>query len=166
MQTALQGVYTDNWYWNYNRYHQNQNRWYNTSSGQYNKNNTKHPAGDLASHWSWDHSMKKSVHIHTSYQNNGDKDINPVLADAVAKSDRSKNVFTWSDITPFDMSTILSSIYIVTYSNYLFKYFGAEIARIELARQMPQGHFDHIKALTKGSYIRGKFVPNRHPNVQ
>ena len=103
--------------------------------------------------------MKKWVHIHTSYQKNGDKDINPVLVDAVAKSDRSKNVCTWSDITPLNMSTIISSIFIMTYSKYFCKYFGAEIARIEMARQMPQDGFDHIKALIKGSYIRGKFVP-------
>ena len=58
-------------------------------------------------------------------------------------------------LSPIDVRTILSSMQIMIHNKHFCRYFGREIAKIELSNQL-----EVLLALTKGSCLGCKFVPN------
>ena len=156
VETTLQGEHAEHWDWNCKN-----GQWHNTKSGKTKGDKTRHPAGNLPNHWTWDESKTTWVHNVTNYSmKKGCKDINPAFAEVIANMSTKTNACTWTNLSPLDVRTILSSIYIMAHNKHFCKYFGREIAKIEWIRQIPSNQLEVLLFLTKGSYVGCKFVPN------
>mmetsp|Transcript_9610 Transcript_9610/g.13423 ORF Transcript_9610/g.13423 Transcript_9610/m.13423 type:complete len:656 (-) Transcript_9610:280-2247(-) len=105
--------------WKWRPYTQHAGVWHNSSTGEYNADNTVHPEGDKPEHWKWNVCLNKWVHTMTGYSKYGPSDQNPA------------NVLSWNNMSPRDWSTAISSILLMTHSKHFCENFGQQIADLQ-----------------------------------
>ena len=130
------------WEWNSSSH----SKWFDTINQRTNDDETRHPAGNLSSHWVWNNSIKKWVHTITKFEKDGLENENPALS-------------TWADISPVDKNAILTSILFMAQNIHFHRHFGAEIVQLNWIKLKPVEQWQLIENCISGQIKEGKFVP-------
>jgi len=103
---------SSNWRWE-----SHNKRWYNIYSGITNSDASKHPDGDSPDHWKLIESETMWKHKETGY------------------TTTSRPIWSWTDLFPYDIFKIKTSLLMMSCNAFFHKHFSNEIVSIEWKRQ-------------------------------